>query len=257
MELIVLGSGGAAPQKERSPSGYWLETAESRVLLDCSAAVSSRMLAEHLPWHELDAVWISHFHADHCGGLLPFLSSIRHASETAERSKRLNIYGPRGLKDLIEKLSGVHNYRLLQQAFPVHVTEVESLEEFALTRDLTAVPMKTPHTEESLALHLRDKADTTFVYTSDTGFAPEIGAFARRVDLLLIEATFPTGKGIAKHLELAEAMFLIRKADPKCAVLTHLGPEWDGIDIEKAAAEFSPMCPVTAAEDGLRINFEK
>lgn len=257
MELIVLGSGGAAPQKGRSPSGYWLETAESRILLDCSAAVPSRMLAEGLPWHELDAVWISHFHSDHCGGLLPFLSSMRHASETARRTKPLSIFGPRGLGKVLNKLSDVHNYRLMQQAFPVNVTEVEPLGEFAIADDVAAVPMKTPHTDESLAIHLRDGADTTFVYTGDTDFAEEIAAFARRVDLLLIEATFPKDKPAVKHLELAEAMFLTRKADPKRVVLTHLGPDWDGIDIEKAAAPFSPMCPVTAAEDGLRINFRK
>ena len=255
MKLVVLGSGSAIPDRKRSPSAYWLETAAGKVLLDCSAAAMPRMLAEELPWHELDAIWISHFHADHCGGLLPFLSSMRIAPETAGRTKPLTICGPRGLRELIEKLSGVNNYRLLRQSFPVDVTETEPLEEFALTRDITAVSMKTPHTDESLALHLRDAADTTFVYTADTAFAPEIGAFARRVDLLMIEATFPNGKGAAKHLELAEAMFLVRKADPKRAVLTHLGPDWNGIDIENAAAEFSSMCPVTAAEDGLRINF--
>src|SRR5690606_13578081 len=136
-----------------------------------------------------------------------------------------------------------------------NVIEAEPLEEFAVTHDITAVPMKTPHTDESLALHLRDAADTTFVYTGDTGFAEETAAFARRVDMLLIEATFPKNKPVVSHLELAEAMFVIRSSDPKHAVLTHLGPDWDGIDIRKAAEEFSPMCPVTAAYDGLRLRF--
>jgi ribonuclease BN (tRNA processing enzyme) len=257
MKLVVLGSGSAVPDKHRSPSAYWLETAKSKVLLDCSASALSRMLAEDLPWNELDAIWISHFHADHCGGLLPFLSSMRHSPETEKRTKPLGIFGPRCLGDLIERLNGVNNYRLLRQAFPVNVTEVEPLEEFAVTPDINAVAMKTPHTDESLAVHLRDATDTTFVYTSDTTFTPEIAAFARRVDLLLIEAAFPNNKPAVKHLKLAEAMFIVRKADPKRVVLTHLSPDWNGIDIEKAAAEFSPMCPITAAEDGLQIIFEK
>lgn len=257
MKLIVLGSGTTVPHPKRSSSAYWLETAESKILLDCSAAAIPRMLAEGLPWYELDAIWISHFHIDHCGGLVPFLSGVKHSAEMKERTKPLNIFGPVGLKDLIKGFSDVHNYKLLDQPFPLEIIEVEPLEEFAIADSVTAVPMKTPHTDESLAIHLRDADDTTFVYTADTGFTEMIGTFARGVDLLLMEASYPADKPVEKHLELAESMFIIRKAQPKQAVLTHLYPEWDDVDFDKALEEFSPPCEVRQAEDGLQIEFGK
>lgn len=213
------------------------------------------MIAEELPWYELDAIWISHFHIDHCGGLLPFLGGVRHSSEMKVRTKPLRIFGPIGLRKLIEAFSNAYDYKLLEQPFPLEVIEVEPLEEFKIAADLTAVPMKTPHTDESLAIHLRGKADTTLVYTADTGFTETLATFARGVDLLLLEASFPAESPVQKHLGLAEAMFIIRSSQPKQAVLTHLYPEWDDVDHDKALAEFSPRCEVAIAEDGLRITF--
>ena len=255
MKLIVLGSGTTIPHPKRSSSAYWLETAESKILLDCSATATPRMLAEGLSWNELDAIWISHFHIDHCGGLAPFLGGSRHSAEMKERTKVLKIFGPKGLRDLIRSFSDVYDYKLFDQPFPLEVVEIEPLEEFEIAKGITAVAMKTPHTDESLAIHLRDGGDTTFVYTADTGFTETLATFARRVDLLLIEASFPSDKPVQKHLELAEAMFIIRKAEPKQAVLTHLYPEWDDVDLYKAAAGFSPPCEIIQAEDGLRIEF--
>lgn len=255
MKLIVLGSGTSVPHSKRSSSAYWLETAESKILLDCSATAVSRMLAEGLPWAELDAIWISHFHIDHCGGLAPLLGGSRHSAEMKKRTKVLKIFGPKGLRDLIGGFSEVHNYKLFDLPFPLEIVEVEPLEEFEIAKSVAAVAMKTPHTDESLAIHLRDGRDTTFVYTADTGFTETLATFARRVDLLLIETSFPSDKPVQKHLELTEAMFIIRKAEPKQAVLTHLCPEWDDVDLENVIAKFSPPCDVIKAEDGLRIEF--
>ena len=48
-------------------------------------------------------------------------------------------------------------------------------------------------------------------------------------------------------LELAEAIFLIRKAKPRRALLTHFYPEWDGVDFEKEVSKFEPRCEVIEA----------
>ena len=112
--------------------------------------------------------------------------------------------------------------------------------------------MSTAHTAESHAIHIRDRR-TTFVYTADTSFDEKIAAFGRNVDLLLMECTYPKDKPKKKHLDLAEAMFLIRKAKPKRAMLTHFYPEWDDVDFEQALAGFDPFCEVIEAKDGLSL----
>ncbi len=252
MKLVVLGSGTSVPHPTRSSSGYWLETSGGTVLLDCSASIGSRMAANGLDWPNLDAIWISHFHLDHVGGLAPLLAGTKHAEQMKRRTKPLRIFGPQGLKKLIASFSDAHNYRLLEQPFPVEITEIETLEPFEIVNGVEATAMKTPHTPESHAIHIRD-GETTLVYTADTGFDESLSTLANRVDLLILECSFVKDKPAQKHLELAEAIHLIRKANPKRAMLTHFYPEWDDVDFEEELAKFSPMCEVIEATDGLQL----
>ena len=253
MILTVLGSGTSIPHPQRSSSGYWLETNGGTLLLDCSASAIYRITQEGLDWVNLDAIWISHFHLDHCGGLAPFLAGTKHSADMKRRPKPLRIFGPPGMKGLIARFDAVGNYRLLEQPFPVNMIEIEALETFEILSGVEAVAMKTPHTDESHAIHLRDANDKTLVYSADTGFAEAVAAFANMVDLFILECSYPKDKPVAKHLELAEAMHLIRKAKPKRAVLTHLYPEWDDLDFESEVAKFGPLCEVIEAKDGLRM----
>jgi len=253
MKLIVLGSGTSVPHPKRSSSAYWLETAGGSVLLDCSASAIHRMAQENLDWANLDAIWISHFHLDHCGGLAPFLFGIKHAPNTKDRTKTLRIFGAKGLKRLLADFDAANDYGLFTQPFPLEITEIEPLEKFEILPDVEAVAISTPHTDKSHAIHLRDAEDKTLVYTADTGFTDALAALARKVDLLLMECSFFKNKPAKIHLELAEAMYLVRKAEPQKAVLTHFYPEWDDIDFNSEAGKFAPGCEVIEALDGLRI----
>jgi len=253
MKFIVLGSGTAVPHARRSSSGYWLETGGGSIVLDCSASAIHRMAKENCDWANLDAIWISYFHLDHCGGLVPFLFGTKNAIETKNRKKPLKIFGGKGLKNLINAFDKTNDYDLLKQPFPVAIVEVEPLEKFELLPQIEAVALDTPHTTESLAIHIRDAGDKTFVYTSDTGFDKSLATFAGNVDLLVMECSFFKDKPVEKHLELSEAMFLIRYAQPKRVVLTHFYADWKGRDFQQEVANFSPQCKVIEAVDGLRL----
>ena len=253
MKLTVLGSGSSVPHPKRSSSAYWLETSGGTLLLDCSASSIHRMAQESLDWANLDAIWISHFHLDHCGGIAPFLAGIKHAPVTQSRTKPLRIFGPNGVEKLLSSFDRANDYGLLDQPFPIEIIEVDSLESFDILPNLTATALSTPHTDESHAMHLRDETGKTLVYTSDTGFSEPLSAFARNIDLLLMECTFVKNKPVEKHLEMAEAIYLIRKAAPKKAILTHFCPEWDEVNFDVEVGKFDPGCEVIEALDGLKI----
>ena len=254
MKLIVLGSGTAVPNPKRSSAAYWVETESgAKVLLDMSATALHRMMEEGLDWAALDAIWISHFHLDHFAGLLPFLFGVGYSEEGMARTKPLRIFGGPGLKDLLQSFSDLRDYKLLDQPFPLEIVEIEPLEKFEIAPGLEAVAMSTPHTDESHAIHLRDRDGSTLVYTSDTGFTETLATFARKVDIFVIEASFPKDKPTDNHLEMEEAMYLIRKAEPRRAVICHLYPYWDGIDFEAGVRKGSPKCEVLQANDGLRV----
>lgn len=257
MELIVLGSGTSVPHPQRAASAHWLETSSGSVLLDASAAAVHRMAQENLDWPELDAIWISHFHLDHVGGLAPFLFGTKHAPQTRLRRKPLMIYGGYGLKKLLRAFDEANDYKLLEQPFPIEVREVAPRSKFELLPGLAAQTFSTPHTRESLALRLTDEEGTILVYTSDTGYAEALGAFAQGADLLLMECSFHRDKPLDTHLELEEAMKLARRAAPHKVLLAHLYPEWDGVDIVSEAKKHEPGCEVIAATDGLRVKVKR
>ncbi|MFN0278310.1 MAG: MBL fold metallo-hydrolase [Pyrinomonadaceae bacterium] len=253
MKLVVLGSGSTVPHPKRSSSGFWLETGGGKLLLDCSATVPLRMAQERLDWPNLDAIWISHFHLDHCGGLLPLLAGVKHSDYMKGRKKPLRIFGSKGLKELIAKFNDVNNYRLLEQPFPVEIVEIEENKKFEILPGVEAVALKTPHTTESHAIRFRDLDGKTLVYSADTGFSETVAEFANAVDLFILECTFVRDKPAEKHLELAEAMSLISHAQPKRAMLTHFYPEWDEVDFVEEVSRFAPACKLIEAKDGLRI----
>jgi ribonuclease BN (tRNA processing enzyme) len=252
MRLVVLGSGSTVPHPTRKSAAFWLETSAGNILLDCSATAASQMAALGCDWPNLDAIWISHFHMDHCGGLGPLLAGTKHAQQMKAREKPLRIFGPAGTRALVDRLNDVHNYRLLEQPFPVEIVEVEELETFEIVPNVEAVAMSTLHTAESHALHIRD-GETTVMYSSDTSLDEKVATFANRVDLAILECTYVKDKPAKKHIELAEAMFLIRKAKPRKAMLTHFYPEWDGVDFATEVAKFEASCEMIEATDGLEV----
>lgn len=252
MKFIVLGSGSSVPHPKRSSSGYWIETEKGSLLLDFSASVIQRMAQESLDWANLDAIWISHFHLDHVGGLAPFLFATKYAPQTQSRTKPLKIFGAEGLRKLLEDFNNARDYNLFKQPFPLEIIEIETLEKFWILEDLEAVAISTPHTPESHAIRLQT-GEKSLVYTADTGFTMVLGDLARSVDLFVCECSFFQNKPVESHLELVEAMHLARYAQPKKMVLTHLYPEWDEVNFNVEVAKFSPMCKVIEARDGLRI----
>lgn len=252
MRLTILGSGTSVPHPKRAAPSHLLETGNGTVLLDAGADAAHRMAEEGLDWPSLDAIWISHFHLDHMGGLMPFLFGSKWAPQTQSRNKPLRIFGGSGVRRIIEAMDDANKYSLLEQPFEVEIVEVGPKADFEILPGIAAATFSTPHTEESLALRLKDEDSKLFVYTSDTGFSEDLGPFAKDADLLLMECSFRKNKPVQKHLELADAMRVAHACEPKKLVLTHLYPEWDHADlVAEARALWSGE--TIEARDGLRL----
>src|SRR3990167_7935195 len=72
MKLIFLGSGSAfSPLKENFQSNMLLEAPSGkRLLIDCGTDARLSLAKFNLTHKHINAVYISHFHADHAGGLI-------------------------------------------------------------------------------------------------------------------------------------------------------------------------------------------
>ena len=259
MQLVVLGSGTSVFHPERSSAGFWLQTDAASILLDCSADAPHRMAAENLDWMNLDAIWISHLHLDHCAGLAPFLFGIKWAEGSGRRQQPLRIFGCQGIEKLLKAIDETNQYKLFEQPFAIEIQEFESgkqVTQIDLLPGLEIATVSTPHCAESLAIRLIDSGGATVVYTSDTGYSEAVAEFARHADLLILECSFYRDKPTPKHLELADAMRIAHLAQPKQLLLTHLYPEWDQIDLESEARKLWQGDTI-AARDGLRLDIEK
>ena len=253
LRLTVLGSGTAVPHPRRSSSAHWLEADGGTLLLDISGPAIHRMAEENLDWANLDAVWVSHFHLDHVGGLAPFLFGTKHAPQTQARRKPLTVFGPRGTEKLLRRFDEAGDYKIFTQPFPLEVRELAPRTEFDIFDSLRAETFSTPHTSESLTVRLTATDGTAVVYTSDTGFTEALAGFARAADLFLMECSFFRSKPVRTHLELEDAMRLARLSGARRVMLAHLYPEWDGVDIADEARKFWDG-EVIEARDGLRLD---
>ena len=103
-----------------------------------------------------------------------------------------------------------------------------------------------------MALGLKDEDSQLFVYTSDTGFSDDLAPFVKDAALLLMECSFRRNKPIQKHLELADAMRVAYDCAPEKLVLTHLYPEWDGVDLVSEAHGLWSGETIEAT-DGLKV----
>lgn len=253
MLLVVLGSGTSVPHPQRASAAFWLETDGASMLLDCSADAMHRMAQENLGWPNLDAIWISHLHLDHCGGLAAFLFAMKHSPQTQARNKPLRIFSCGGVERLLKSIDESNDYGLFNQPFPLEIREFAvSGEEFSPFEGIRCETFKTPHTRESLAIRLTNSRNKTVVYSADTGFSEELARFAHGADLFILECSFYEDKPVKTHLELSEAMRIAQMAEPRKLLLTHLYPEWDTIDLPAKALELWPGETI-AAHDGLRI----
>jgi len=259
MQLVVLGSGTSVFHPQRASAGFWLQTKVGSILLDCSADAPHRMAQENLDWINLDSIWISHLHLDHCAGVAPFLFGIKWAKGIEQRQKPLKIFGCEGTEKLLTAIDEAHYYKLFEQPFAVEISEVAASEKptrLDLLDGLTIETISTPHRAESLAIRITDATGARLVYTSDTGYAESLADFARDADLLILECSFYRNKPTPKHLELADAMRIARLAQPKRLLLTHLYAEWDNVDLEVEAKKLWAGETI-AARDGLRVEVRR
>lgn len=219
-----------------------------RLLVDVGFGVVPRLLTD-IAASEVDAVFVSHGHPDHCADLSPLLRARTMTADPA--TVRLPVYCLTGAVDAV---LGLDRSGLLDDAYALHELDATagSVVEIGPFRATTS-PLR--HSCPNLGLRL-EFAGQVLAYTGDTGPCAEVEALARRADLLLADATFvddaPAGAGrflgtAALAGEYAAAGEVGR------LVLTHLGNDVDRSAASAAALE-RYVGPVDVAVEGLRIS---
>lgn len=100
LDIVLLGSGGTVPLKQRWLTACYLRYMGQAVLIDCGEGTQIAIKDAGVSLFAVDAICLTHYHADHVSGLPGLLLSLGNEGRTAP----LAIYGPAGLERVIEGL---------------------------------------------------------------------------------------------------------------------------------------------------------
>lgn len=117
MEAFVLGCGGMMPLPYRHLTSVLLRRDGDLFLFDCGEGTQVSLKRLNLKWKKIDAIFISHTHADHVTGL----PGIMMLNSQVERTEPLYIYGPPKVAEYVESSRKVLDMYI---NYPVIVKEI-------------------------------------------------------------------------------------------------------------------------------------
>ena len=100
VEMCLLGTGGTLPLKDRALSSLYVRVNGRAMLVDCGEGTQVGIRRLGWGFRCLEGLAMTHFHGDHCTGVAGLLLSL----EKAGREDPFDIYGPAGLKRVVEGL---------------------------------------------------------------------------------------------------------------------------------------------------------
>lgn len=97
MKLTILGCYAATPRTITNPTSQVLEIKNRMFLIDCGEGTQVQLRKNKIKFSKINQVFISHLHGDHFFGLIGLISTFSLLGRTTD----LNIYGPKGIKEII------------------------------------------------------------------------------------------------------------------------------------------------------------
>ena len=248
--VVVLGSSGAWPEPDGACSGFVIEHAGYRVVLDLGYGTLPGLLS-HLGGVNadgIDAVVVSHHHPDHCIDV----HGLFHARWFGRRGEPpIPLYAPRGVLDVILGLEADDDRDDVFEMFDWHELPAEPYDLGPFRLDSWALPHYVPNAGVRLAAD-----DLVVAYTGDTGPSPALVELARDADLLIAQASEPTksstGSG-SNYLAADEAAGVAATANVKRLLLSHFRPGTQRAPYAAAAREHFTG-EILIAEKGLVLD---
>ncbi len=146
IDLILLGTGAMVPLPHRPLSSLLMRCGGSLTLFDCGEGTQVQMRRFHWGFRRLDAMCLSHLHADHVAGLPGLLHTVANAG----RTEPMHVYGPVGTEAVVAGL------RVIAAHLPyeVIVRELEGGDRFELPGGVRGSVREADHRVACLAYRL-------------------------------------------------------------------------------------------------------
>lgn len=218
MKIIFLGVGEAFDENIPNNSQLIISK-KAKLLLDCGMTAAPQVWKFNSDPNLLDAVYISHQHADHLFGLPGLLLRMWEGG----RERNLTIICQKGLKKSFYDFMDFA-YKGFTKNFKYKINLIESKENKEIEfGDLKLNFQKTIHSGENLAIKIADEKNT-IIYSGDG--SPVSGTdFYRNLDLLTLETYLYDQEKIG-HSTIISAIKFAEENNVKCLALAHINRDF-------------------------------
>ncbi len=246
LEVVLGGTGGTMPLKNRWLCCCWIRQQGSTMLIDCGEGTQIALKCAGVSFQSIDLLCITHFHADHISGLVGLLLSMGNEGRTAP----LTILGPRGLHHTIAGLRVIApelpfelelreltepaetfpfgdavltafavRHTLPCYGFSVHLPhagkfDVERAKAAGIPQRLWGVLQKqeTAVAEDGTVYHQsqvlgKPRKGLKLTYCTDSRPVPAIAKYADSADLFICEGMYGEDEKLDKAVETAHMLF--------------------------------------------------
>jgi ribonuclease Z len=284
MKITVLGSGSPAPSLKRMGSGLLIAVGDDRIVFDHGPGSHHRLLQTGTKAVDITHAFFSHLHYDHFIDFPRLL--LTRWDQGGGQIPELNVYGPKPLRSVLEKLIGregvfgpdlearthwdssLHVYRARGGKDPrrrpdPQVAEIGNgtvIETAHWRVEAAEVPHAQPYLT-CLALRLDTDAGS-LVYSGDTGPSKALEKLAQGCDVLIHMCSYKSGSvdndatriGTSGHMEAARTA---AAAGARRLVTTHIYDQFDRPGVrEQVVAEMARVYSgvIVLGEDLLELS---
>jgi ribonuclease BN (tRNA processing enzyme) len=233
MRLTVVGCAGSFPGPDSAASCYLLEADGFRLVVDLGNGALGP-LQKFTGLFDVDAVCLSHLHADHCVDLYSY--SIARTYAPTGPQPPIPVYGPAGTCERIGLVHGPSGDDGLMKRFTFETLAPGSVS----IGPFEVMTAHMNHPVETFGFRFA-YGGRAIVYSGDTGETEDLVPLARDADVFLCEAAFLDGPDLPPdlHLSARQAAGYAERAGVGQLALTHLQP-WNEPDkaFSEAASAF-------------------
>jgi ribonuclease Z len=292
LSIFFAGTGGSTPSARRGLPATLVRRGGQQLLFDCGEG-TQRQLVRSVGLGDIDAVFITHFHADHWLGLPGMLKSFA----LRERERPLAIYGPKGLREIMSGVGFIYG----RVPYELSITELEPMqavafEDYAVAcfpvRHRTRVAYgyalveqtRPGHLDAELAERLGvrpgpdfgrlqrgetvdgvapeqvmgpPRAGRKIVLTGDTAPCEAVAVAAHGADVLIHESTFAAEDAErarqTMHSTAPEAARTALEAEVRLLVLTHFSSRYAGGELREQARAIFPATEAPRDFDAIEV----
>jgi len=252
MEVLVLGSGGTAPWRDRACSSFLVD---GSILIDVGPGSTLNFRRFYGVTNGISAVVITHMHGDHVFDLPALLWGMAADG----RDHDLVIYGPKGIGKALQTLfSEEYLSEFMPKNFVKFRVDVHEIEPGA-TFNLDKYYFKTApgiHPVKDISYRI-EAGNRVVCFSGDTAYSKDLIALSSDADLLVHESSFFEGEEELAmsfgHSTSAQAGDIAKRAGVKLLLLSHITPRLSGSEERlKVEAEKNGV-KTLVARDGMEV----